>query len=147
MDHFRTTTPAGPQPPTVKGPINIIVSNSSFILEYTIPEDTFHDKEDGGTSKLSLYLYQSNGVELSKSSWIMLLSRNMIFLYSAKTLYETQPKDGYKYRLSAIDSSGREAHTDLNVQFSGPLYVPNYIRTMVSSIVRFTLVLKNNFKT
>ena len=128
-----TTTPSDPNSPKVKGPVNIVVSNTTFFSKYAVPDDTFYDREDGGTSNLSLYLYQSNGQELPKSSWIMLLSTKALYLYSAKKLYEAQPEDGYIYRLSAIDSSGREAHTDINVKFTGPLYTPNYLRTIVST--------------
>ena len=124
-----------PESPRVKGPIDIVVSNRTFILKYGIPDDTFIDREDGGTANLSLYLYQSSGQELPKSSWIMLLSKNVLLLYSANIFYEVQPNDGYAYRLSAIDSSGREVHTSLNVKFAGPLYVPNYVTTIVSIIL------------
>ena len=127
-----TTTPLDPNSPRVKGPVNIVVSNMTFFSKYVVPDDTFYYREVGGTSNLSFYLYQSNGDELPKSSWITLLSGKAIYLYSTKTLYEEQPKDGYIYRLSAIDSSGREAHTIVNVKFTGPLYTPNYIRTIVS---------------
>ena len=65
----------------------------------------------------------------------MLLSKNVLLLYSANIFYEVQPNDGYAYRLSAIDSSGREVHTSLNVKFAGPLYVPNYVTTIVSIIL------------
>ena len=130
---FRITTTSDPETPKVKGPISIVVSNTTFILEYAIPSDTFYDRQDGGTSNLSLYLYRSNGQELPKSSWIMLLSTGTVLLYSANSLYEAQPNEGYMYRLSAIDSSGREAHTNFNVKFKGPMLVPNYVRTIVSS--------------
>ena len=131
---FSTTALDGPQPPTAKGPVNIDVTNETFFLDYEIPVDTFVDREDGNTNSLSLHLFQSNGLEPEKSSWIRLTTAKHLVLCSTNAIYRAQPQAGYKYRLSALDSSGQEAHTDVNVRFLGPLLEPNYLRTIVRNL-------------
>ena len=56
-------------------------------------------------------------------------------MYSSKAIFAAQPAGGYTYRLSAIDSSGRESHTDVRVSFNGPINSPGYLRTIVRSFI------------
>ena len=107
------------------------ISNATFRIQFTIPVNTFVDKEDGDLNNMRLFLYSANGAELPKSTWVSLHTRT-VTAFSTYAIFANQPKTGYEYRLSAIDSSGSESHTELNILFNGPLLTPSYLRTIVS---------------
>ena len=74
-----------------------------------IPDDTFSDKEDGGTRNLTLRLLTKDFQELPSDSWILLdPSRNVIYGVPLTT-------GVFEYVLSAADSSGRSANTTLTI--------------------------------
>eukprot|EP00795_Rhopilema_esculentum_P015219 gene15219-6422_t len=118
------------------------ISNTTFRIQFTIPANTFVDKEDGDLNNMRLFLYSANGAELPKSTWVSLHSRT-VTAFSTYAIFANQPKTGYEYRLSAIDSSGSESHTELNILFSGPLLTPSYLRTIILSST--TLVMATSF--
>ncbi len=119
--------------PQVNFSPSLTLLNTTFRTECQIPENVFHDKEDGNTRKLNLYLYTKTGDVIPKNSWVSLQSTEQIIrIYVTKEIYEKQPTGGYTYRLSAIDSSGRENHTDLLIRLGGPVTPPNYLRELVS---------------
>ena len=111
--------------------LSLNITNATFRLKFTIPEDTFIPK-DGVSSNLALYLLNEDGSEMAKNSWIALRGRT-ISLYSSSTVYQGQPEGGYKLRLSAIDQDARQNDTSLKVQFIGPIVPPNYITTLVKA--------------
>ena len=120
----------------------LTLDNTTFRMEYQVPENTFQDAEDGNTRQLSLYLYDSAGNELPKSSWVSLKNpQQIVNIYSSKAIFDLQPSGGFTFRLSAIDSSGTENHTPLKVNFNGPIAAPNYQRHLVS--VPILVCLKN----
>ena len=117
--------------PLVTRSLSLTVTNSTFRMKYTIPGDTFIPK-DGIQSNLALYLHNTDGSEMSKSTWISLRGR-VISLYSSRAVYESQPTGGYVLRLSAIDQDARQNDTSLTVLFIGPITQPNYVTTLVKS--------------
>ena len=109
------------------------MTNTTFRLQYAVPENTFTDKDYKSVNDLTMYLYAHNGDVLPLKSWIFLTAQT-INVYSAKAIYSQQPSGGYKFRLSAIDLFGHDNYTTLIVKFTGPITEPNYLRTIVSNV-------------
>eukprot|EP00794_Sanderia_malayensis_P014054 gene14054-15515_t len=136
------TAQEGPQ--VVYSP-SIVIKNTTFTISYQLPSAVFRDKEDGNTRNLSLYLYYENGDVIPRTSWISLkLPEQMFRIYSSKAIFDSQPIGGYKFKLSAIDSSGREGHTTVTVTFNGPINPANYLTHLKLSSINSVLV--NSYK-
>ena len=119
----------------------IPVPNTTFQFDYLIPEDTFFDPDHGNTRNLRLFLYNEDGTELAKSSWIDLAGQT-VRLFSSKEIVSRQPAGGYKFRLSAIDPEPLENHTTVTVMFQGSFPRPNYLRIFVSKLSASLLNIK-----
>ena len=113
--------------------LSLNVTNSTFRLKFTVPENIFLPK-DGIPSNLALYLLNEDGSEMAKNAWISLRGR-IISLYSSRAIYQSQPAGGYRMQLSAIDQDARQNDTSLTVQFNGPIVQPNYITTLVKTYI------------
>jgi len=76
------------------------------VLRFAVPDDTFHDREDGDTSNLQLlFLTFRDDLSVAPHSWIQLN-------HTSRTLYGLPLPDDvgrHRYVLAAADSSGRIA--------------------------------------
>jgi hypothetical protein len=73
------------------------------MLWFPIPNDTFYDREDGGTENLLILLQMNDGLEMTPMSWIKLNE-------TSKTLYGLPMEEDvgpHQYILAAVDSEGR----------------------------------------
>lgn len=135
MVHYHTIQSCRTRPteaqegPLVTRELTVNITNTTFREEFSIPEKTFIPK-DGVLSNLQLYLYNKDGSELPRDSWISLKGKT-ISLYSSRSVFQKQPSLGYVLRLSAIDQDARENHTSLTINFFGPFSQPNYVRNLV----------------
>ena len=82
------------------------------VLRYTVPDDTFHDPEDGNTANLHL-LFQTfeDDLSVAPDSWIQLNQ-------TSRTLYGLPLDDDvgrHWYKLVAVDSHGRLANMTFQV--------------------------------
>ena len=85
------------------------------VLWFAIPDDTFHDHEDGDTSNLQLqFLTFENQFTITPDSWIQLNQ-------TSRTLYGLPLLDDvgrHKYYLAAADSRGRVVRMAFEVDVS-----------------------------
>jgi dystroglycan 1 len=81
------------------------------MLWFPIPNDTFYDREDGGTNNLLILLQANDGLELTPMSWIKLNE-------TSKTLFGLPMEENvgrHQYRLAAIDREAKIATSAFEV--------------------------------
>ncbi|KFM75704.1 Dystroglycan, partial [Stegodyphus mimosarum] len=103
--HGVITTPPPPRNslPILRNPIREINVSVGDIIKYRIPENTFHDFEDGSTRHLQLTLLTSDNVRPSKSYWLQFDPRNQE-IYGLPSEEEVGRHD---FLLTAMDSDGQ----------------------------------------
>ncbi|XP_063953516.1 mucin-2-like [Lytechinus pictus] len=103
-----TTTEPENQRPIIQYPIDEINIALGDVLYFFIPEDTFHDPEDGLTFDLELDLLTTDHEPVSSSHWLQLVNNQLTLagvpLESNLTLSRNE------YLLSATDSEGLVAY-------------------------------------
>ncbi|XP_011671724.1 cell wall protein DAN4 [Strongylocentrotus purpuratus] len=103
-----TTTEPENQAPIIQHPIDEICVALGDILQFSIPEDTFLDPEDGLTFDLQLDLLTTDNQPVSLSNWLQLVNNQQTLagvpLDSNLTIFRNE------YLLSATDSEGLVAY-------------------------------------
>uniref|UniRef100_A0A1A8JUG2 Dystroglycan 1 n=1 Tax=Nothobranchius kuhntae TaxID=321403 RepID=A0A1A8JUG2_NOTKU len=107
-----TTTPSSGvipdpynEPPVLRNPIDQVNALVGTYFEVKIPSDTFFDKEDGTTDKLSLTLRQNNNEAVEGKSWILFNTTSQL-LYG---LPDVQHIGKHEYFMQAADKGGLNA--------------------------------------
>ena len=57
-------------PPTIPNPVDQLEAQVGVLFRYQVPEDTFHDEEDGNTRSLTLNLLNITRDPLNPKSWL-----------------------------------------------------------------------------
>lgn len=72
---IQLATPAGLEnnPPLVRNFVKLLTVRVGELLNYTLPDDTFYDVEDGYTRRLRLNLVDDNGLPLPSGFWLKFL--------------------------------------------------------------------------
>lgn len=113
-----TTTPStttveiveeGNSKPEIKNRVQLQRVTAGKFFKITIPEDTFHDKEDG--SKLKLVLLDRNEEPIVKSAWIQFDDVNRV-IYGLP-LEETVSR--WHFNLVATDSKGESVTESVDI--------------------------------
>ncbi|EDV21419.1 uncharacterized protein TRIADDRAFT_60041 [Trichoplax adhaerens] len=97
--------------PKVDNPIGTIVLRAGFIYRFSIPVNTFSDKEDGNTRQLSLNLFYANNSAVSQWSWLQ-LDKIRQQLYG---LPMTSNVGRHLYQLEASDSRNQMVRDPIEV--------------------------------
>ena len=119
-----------PNPPKVNEiPVFEIYFCQNFAIQ--IPEDLFHDNEDGGTRNLKLHLYKGFLNTIPHDSDIQFNNKTQtVYGYLRSSLSpKTLPTDTI-YKLKATDSSGSSALVDVIFKIAGEIPVINYVFDM-----------------
>lgn len=87
-----------------------------MVFTYLIPEDTFHDNEDGNTRQLNLtmkYVVEAKAQDIPADFWLSFNSATQVItgLPMEKDIPDPQnPETGHKFLLTAKDSHGAVAY-------------------------------------
>ena len=95
-------------------------ATSCELFNRSIPYDTFYDKRDGFTDKLTLTLLSKDGNLLSSNEWLNLDKYQNIYGVVTENTKRKSPLQGYMYVLNAKDSSGRTANVTVIVKVNSP---------------------------
>ncbi|XP_028402398.1 uncharacterized protein LOC114525338 [Dendronephthya gigantea] len=127
-------------PPRVAKVIPTIDITICEILKFQIPEDTFHD-EDGNTRNLSLNL---ESVLPQNSEWVYFDHLSQI-IYAVPTLnaVANQPDGGSIFKLTAVDSHGRNASIDLIVSVKDTILRDSYRTSAIVQVPSLVLSKEN----
>ena len=88
-------------------------------LNFTVPFDTFYDKDDGGTTNLHLSLLTESKQAVSLQSWVQ-LDQNRQILYGYPRIDESRPINRvFRYLLAATDKEGYSTTTPLTIEVTG----------------------------
>ena len=100
-------------PPRLLNPINRLTVYEGQAMVFSIPAETFHDREDGYTPELNLDFTTERGEKLSPTSWILLYGSPK---QQIKMLPIEKDKIGaHKFYLLATDKLGLEALDEIEV--------------------------------
>lgn len=58
--------------PFVLNPLGVLLTDEGQLFQISIPDNTFHDAESGGTNQLRLSLYDMRGMSLPNTTWVQL---------------------------------------------------------------------------
>ncbi|XP_041113332.1 uncharacterized protein LOC121319704 [Polyodon spathula] len=90
--------------PTVVHSIDVLFATIGFPFQYTIPPNTFSDREDGSTTNLTLAMGAADGSPSGPESWVRLdQTQHIIQGYPLETDLQYSPQ---KFILTAVDSGG-----------------------------------------
>lgn len=117
------STPAVNTKPVVNTPLRPVTLFSGQMLRYPIPMTTFFDNEDGNTRSLTLKMFSMSGAPLSLSNWIILDGASQV-IYG---LGFAQNIGIHQFLVSAVDSQGASAQTQLTIQVDKDLHQYNHI--------------------
>uniref|UniRef100_A0A8D8VFS9 Dystroglycan 1 n=1 Tax=Cacopsylla melanoneura TaxID=428564 RepID=A0A8D8VFS9_9HEMI len=107
-------------PPLIRNPIDHLEATVGELLVFHVPEDTFFDREDGGTRKLRLHLKTMDRTTIPPNNWLQFDVKNQEF-YGIPQLSDEGRKE---YQLVCEDSGKSTANDGLEVIVSlpGPSY-------------------------
>ena len=121
-------------PPKVNVPIPSLNASTCARLEYSIPNDTFVDKEDGGVSYMFLSLKTSAGFTLPPTSWIQLdLISKTIYGIPTYDVVLSRQLDGYSFLLQAKDSQGSTALLPVQVNIPENVTERSLVNVLVNT--------------
>ncbi|KAK1168920.1 dystroglycan-like [Acipenser oxyrinchus oxyrinchus] len=90
--------------PTVIHPIDVLFATIGFPFQYTIPSNTFSDREDGNTTNLILAMAAADSSPSGPESWVRLdQTQQIIQGYPLETDLQYSPQT---FILTAMDSGG-----------------------------------------
>ena len=103
------------EPPIKKMDIPALEVSFCGVFQYQIPEDAFHDNQDGGTRNLSITLYEESGNALQSTSWIDFNSQSQTIFAIPHAPLASLPNKNFIFKLKVTDSSGQTLTCDLYV--------------------------------
>ena len=95
-------------------------ATSCELFNRSIPYDTFYDKRDGFTNKLTLTLLSKDGNPLPSNEWLNLDKYQNIYGVVTEDIKRKSPLQGYMYVLNARDTSERTANVTVIVKVNSP---------------------------
>lgn len=102
-------------PPKPNKPVTIEIKCGMF--KHRVPNDTFTDKEDGGTRQLTLTILQTNGSNLPADAWLIMdQSQYINGMINNATVLAAPSNREYKFLIQATDSDGHTSTTPLTVK-------------------------------
>ncbi|XP_013780975.1 dystroglycan-like [Limulus polyphemus] len=113
--------------PRLQNPVDTVKIKVGEILQFTIPENTFYDIEDGNTINLQLLLLTSDNKELAQSSWIQFNSDSQVIF----GLPFEENIGSHEYQLIAIDGEGKEVSDVFVVTVESPPHMENSVEFSV----------------
>ncbi|XP_067134350.1 dystroglycan 1-like [Centruroides vittatus] len=96
-----TAEPEVIESPTIRNPIDHIITYEGDVFQFVIPADTFFDDKDGITRNLTLELKTINNAD-PDDSWIMFDQRTQMI----QAMPDSQQVDKYEFQIKATDSDG-----------------------------------------
>lgn len=102
--------------PIIRNPIDHLEAISGQLLVYHVPEDTFFDREDGGTRKLKLRLMSMDRTTIAPTHWLQFDAKNQEFYGIPQSADEGRKE----YQLVCEDSAGSTANDGLEVIVTSP---------------------------
>ncbi|XP_042190955.1 dystroglycan-like [Callorhinchus milii] len=129
LDYVTKSSSAQPNnSPTVLKPIDLISATVGQMFEYSIPADTFFDREDGHTRNLSLKIASTDGSPSGRESWLQLnQSLNVLFGYPLESDFQYSPQ---QLVLTAADSAGLVARETFVIEIQLSRDAPCHLYTL-----------------
>lgn len=119
--------------------MTIIVPSCGYNF-YNLPQDLFEDEQDGDTSKLDLKLKYTNGKEIAKDSWIIMIKLGPTFALQSlpeNITLKNQPRAGYEFHIIATDESKLSASMKLYVKIDKKVFDTPAVRLIITGINNF----------
>ena len=123
------------EPPTVRLKLPVLDIRFCGLLAYKIPENTFYDKQDGGTSKLKLKLLQTNEQAIPSGYWLQF---DAVLQTIKGALTQAQNSSGFgkeqAFILVATDSSNLSSNTTVLIRVNGSMAPYSHTFTIQTSL-------------
>lgn len=102
--------------PVIRNPIDHLDAIIGELLVYPVPEDTFFDRENGGTRNLRLSLLTMDRTTIPQTHWLQFDTKNQEFY----GIPQTSDAGRKEYQLVAEDNAGASANDGLEVIVKQP---------------------------
>lgn len=99
-------------PPLVRNFLRLLSVRVGEVLNYTLPDDTFYDVEDGYTRRLRLDLVAEDGMPLARGFWLKFVPERQTILALPRPEHEGR----HAFLLRAIDSQGETGQDRVRVR-------------------------------
>ncbi|KAL1463302.1 hypothetical protein WDU94_015065 [Cyamophila willieti] len=122
--------------PVIRNPIDHLEATVGELLVFHVPEDTFFDREDGGTRKLRLHLMTMDRTTIPPNNWLQFDAKNQEF-YGIPQLSDEGRKE---YQLVCEDSGRSTANDGLEVIVTPPgpsYYSATFSLTLMKPVSHF----------
>ncbi|XP_066925834.1 uncharacterized protein, partial [Clytia hemisphaerica] len=114
-------------PPRVMKEIPVYNVPLCALFSFRIPQDTFYDREDGGTRNLRLELRQFNDQELASTSWIQFVESTQVVYGQFRQEGNNMDSKYISYILRAYDRSSLNTFTVITMKTPPMDTVPYFI--------------------
>lgn len=101
-----TPPPTPSQGPVIMQHIPLLHASTTSNLQYTIPENSFSDRNDGSTRNLKLLILSQDRTVLSKLSWIQISTQQVLTGVLTQHDLSDSNEKVFQYILRAVNSKG-----------------------------------------